>query len=306
MTPPCDLCGEAKNKRELTGSDLRVGLSERFTLYKCRSCGLVSLQPQPTDAALAPHYPDWLWENDSAHVSKFTPAIDILNGRHPHPGRLLDVGCGPGDFVLALGRLHWEASGIDIGGAQVEAGLRRGAALSVCDDFTQFTSAERFDAITFNHVLEHVRSPRAYLQRARKLLKPGGTVIVSVPNYGSLSRRVFGAYWMHLDLPRHLFHFTPSTLSALLKSVGFTVVQRCFPDREQDSLGARESFRRWMKYRLLRRPIQRGGSSAPTELRQRARALRYVYRKLGDGVALAAESVHLADTFTIVATCQDF
>jgi len=312
MTPLCDLCGEAMNEPELTGPDFRVGLSTPFTLFKCRCCGLVSLQPQPSDMELAPHYPDWLWEDTldhgttrgTARVSKFDPIIELLSRRHPQPGRLLDVGCGPGDFVLAVGKLQWQAGGIEISRRQVEAGLQRGAALSVCEDFSHYTGAAPYDAITFNHVLEHVRSPRAYLQQARKLLKPDGTLIIAVPNYNSFSRRVFGAYWMHVDLPRHLFHFTPSTLTRLLKSTGFHVVQTCFSDLEQDSVGARESLRRWLKYGLLRRPVRAHGSRSPMELALPARALRYLYRKLGDGMARATESVHMADTFTIVATCQ--
>jgi SAM-dependent methyltransferase len=308
MTPLCDLCGEAMNEPELTGPDFRVGLSVPFTLFKCQCCGLVSLQPQPSDLELAPHYPDWLWEDaiddGTTRVSKFDPIIELLSRRHPEPGRLLDVGCGPGDFVLAVGTLHWQASGIEISRRQVEAGLRRGAALSVCEDFSHYTGAAPYDAITFNHVLEHVRSPRAYLQQARKLLKPDGTLIIAVPNYNSLSRRVFGAYWMHVDLPRHLFHFTPSTLTSLLESTGFHVVQTCFPDLKQDSIGTRESLRRWLKYGLLRRPIRAHVSSSPTKLANPSLALRYLYRKLGNGVARATETTHMADTFTIVATCQ--
>ena len=308
MTPLCDLCGEAMNEPELTGPDFRVGLSAPFTLFKCRCCGLVSLQPPPSDMELAPHYPDWLWEDTidggTTRVAKFDPIIELLSRRHPQPGRLLDVGCGPGDFVLAVGKLHWQADGIEISRRQVEAGLRRGAALSVCEDFSHYTGAAPYDAITFNHVLEHVRSPRAYLQQARKLLKPDGTLIIAVPNYNSLSRRVFGAYWMHADLPRHLFHFTPSTLTRLLESVGFHVVQTCFSDLEQDSIGARESLRRWLKYGLLRRPMRVHGSRSPMKLAVPARALRYLYRKLGNGVARATETAQLADTFTMVATCQ--
>jgi SAM-dependent methyltransferase len=314
MNPPrdmcCDMCNESTSTPVLTGADLRVGVNAQFTLHKCRNCGLVSLQPAPSDSALAPHYPDFLWENvfgADASVSKFDPIIRFLKEHHPAPGRLLDVGCGPGDFVLAVEKFGWQASGIEISQRQVDAGVARGAALSVCADFLQFGSAEQYDAITFNHVLEHVRSPRAYLRHARKLLSPSGTLIIAVPNFNSLSRRIFGAYWMHADLPRHLFHFTPRTLTQLLKSAGFRAVQTAFADVEQDSIGMRESLRRWVKYGLLHRPIVTNASTtspAHAQLSFAKRAVRYVYRTFGNGAARIAELAHVADTFTIIATPQ--
>ena len=294
----------------LTGPDFRVGLEACFTLHQCRACGLVSLRPQPAADQLLAHYPDWLWEDGLAAgtdlARKFKAVIAILRQWHPKPGRLLDVGCGPGDFVLAVEQLQWQARGIEVSRRQVEVGARRGAAVTVCEEFTQFASQIQYDVITFNHVLEHVPSPRAYLAHALELLKPGGLVLISVPNYDSLSRRLFGAYWTHADVPRHLFHFTPASLTGLLASVGFRVAQVCSRDREQDSLGARESLRRWVFHGVLRRSVRAGGRRPAAAMSAgrswRVRAPRYMYRALGDAFAMATELLRIADTFTVVAT----
>jgi hypothetical protein len=78
-----------------------------------------------------------------------------------------------------------------------------------------------FDAVTFNHSLEHVAEPIDDLVHARRLLCDGGIVTVSVPNFGSWQRRRFGTYWFHLDLPRHRSHFTPAGLERLFRRAEF-------------------------------------------------------------------------------------
>jgi 2-polyprenyl-3-methyl-5-hydroxy-6-metoxy-1,4-benzoquinol methylase len=83
---------------------------------------------------------------------------------------------------------------------------------------------ESFDVVVMSHSLEHVAEPRADLARVRRLLRPGGLLLVSVPNFGSWQRERFGAEWFALDVPRHRTHFTPRSLAHALQGEGFELV----------------------------------------------------------------------------------
>jgi 2-polyprenyl-3-methyl-5-hydroxy-6-metoxy-1,4-benzoquinol methylase len=139
-------------------------------------------------------------------------------------GRLLDFGCGGGTFLAQMHRRAWQVTGVDISSSAVrrirsELGLN---ALVGTLPHPQLRSAS-FDVITMWHSLEHVHAPRLVLREAYRLLVPGGKLILSVPNIDSLPFRWFGSAWFGLDLPRHLTHFAPATLQAMLEKVGFRV-----------------------------------------------------------------------------------
>jgi SAM-dependent methyltransferase len=141
-------------------------------------------------------------------------------------GRLLDVGCGSGDFLLRMSRRGWKVEGVDIGqehAARLSAKLGHPVHAGTLHDASLPTKT--YDLITFWQVLEHLHDPIATLQAARQLLTGVGTVVASVPNFDSFSRRVFASHWVGLDTPRHLIHFTRETLSDVFHRAGFAVVR---------------------------------------------------------------------------------
>ena len=139
-------------------------------------------------------------------------------------GRLLDVGCGRGDLAAAFAARGWRAAGVDPSAEAVALARARGVDARVGTlETAQFDDAP-FDAVVMRHSLEHVPDPRADLGRIRELLRPGGLVAVSVPNFDSWERRRFGSAWFHLDLPRHRTHFGPRALRVALDGAGFDVV----------------------------------------------------------------------------------
>jgi 2-polyprenyl-3-methyl-5-hydroxy-6-metoxy-1,4-benzoquinol methylase len=311
---PCNCCGGTRYRTSLSGFDLRVGIPTDFQLCECQECHLVCLQPQPDFAQLARHYPDWLWQNeiDRQEIShaKFKPVLDLLNRRQPAHGHLLDVGCGPGDFVALAQQADWQAYGIEVSPNQVKFAQERGLPVSLCEDFMMYTSEIHFQAVVFNHVLEHVPSPKEYLMQGFRLLSPGGILVVAVPNYACLSRRVFRQYWTHLDLPRHIFQYTPKTLSHLIRSAGGRVLEVRFNDHIQDSLGVRDSARRWIQQGLLHRPVKYRSMALPklgagTRQTNLKRWLIYIYRTCGNVAATLTEVAHLADTFVVVAALNE-
>jgi len=194
--------------------------------------------------------------------------------------------------------------------SQVKFAQGRGLPVSLCEDFMVYTSDIHFQAIVFNHVLEHVPSPKGYLMQGLRLLSPGGILVIAVPNYACLSRRTFRQHWTHLDLPRHIFQFTPQTLSRLIRSTGGHVLEVRFDDHIQNSLGTRDSARRWIQQGLLRRPVKDRSMTVPesgTVTRQIyfKRWLTYIYQAYGNVTATLTEAGHLADTFIMAAALSE-
>ena len=137
------------------------------------------------------------------------------------PGRLLDVGCGRGDLGAYLIARGWTVTGIEPSANAAEAARARGldARRGTLDDVE--LEAGAYDAAVFRHSLEHLTDPVEALRRVREALRPGGLVLISVPNFGCWQRRRFGSRWYHLDLPRHRVHFTQTGLGRALEQAGF-------------------------------------------------------------------------------------
>jgi len=141
------------------------------------------------------------------------------------PGRMLDFGCGAGDFMKRMRELGWTVEGIDVSPAMAQR-LRESAGLRMHVGSLPHPDVhpDSFDAIVMWDSLEHVHCPRHVLQAARDALRMGGLLVVGVPNFASWSRHHFRQNWFGLELPRHLTHFTPATLSAMAELAGFRVL----------------------------------------------------------------------------------
>jgi len=136
-------------------------------------------------------------------------------------GRLLDVGCGNGGFLLLARQVGWQVEGLDFDAGAVQAARSRGlevhhGGIEVLDG-----RSACYDVITLCHVIEHVHDPAATLRRLHALLKPGGVLWLDTPNLASLGAVRFGPHWRDLDPPRHLVLFTPSSLTNSLVAAGF-------------------------------------------------------------------------------------
>lgn len=136
------------------------------------------------------------------------------------PGRLLDVGCATGKFLRQMGAVGWQLAGIEL---DPEAAAK---ARTVTPDVFEGDPVDaplapgRFDVVTAFHVVEHLPDPLRALRRMIEWLAPGGLMIVEVPNVGGVGGRMFGRYWSGLDFPRHLVHFTPATMGAMVARAG--------------------------------------------------------------------------------------
>lgn len=140
-------------------------------------------------------------------------------------GRLLDLGCGSGDFLELAARAGWEAVGADPDPTAVAAARSRGLAVDVGSVETVAVGDGAFDGITMNHVIEHVHDPRAALQACHRLLKPGGWLWIETPNLDAPGHAHYRDCWAGLDLPRHLVLFTWPLLVRVLRQAGFARVE---------------------------------------------------------------------------------
>ena len=136
------------------------------------------------------------------------------------PARLLDAGAGRGRFVAAALEAGYEASGVE---PSPRAGHTGAPVLPVSIEDAPIDPGS-IDVVTLWHVLEHLDDPSTALERIGSWLRPGGGLLVGVPNLASLQARLGGPGWYHLDVPRHRVHFTPAGLSMLLESHRFRVI----------------------------------------------------------------------------------
>lgn len=139
-------------------------------------------------------------------------------------GRLLDVGCGSGWYAARMRERGWQVTAMDFNAETArQAQARYGFPVLAGTLPHPDLAPESFDVITMGAVLEHVHDPHQIVAGAVEGLRRGGRLVISVPNYASWASRFFGPDWWGLELPRHLLHFTPATLSRLLEDHGLFI-----------------------------------------------------------------------------------
>jgi 2-polyprenyl-3-methyl-5-hydroxy-6-metoxy-1,4-benzoquinol methylase len=226
----CLVCGGERSK--LYGR--KFGLD----LVKCRDCGLVYAHPRLPAGELEKRYESPLFFDDYLKNLRATPGgydpafvkshfhltLGLLERRFAPGKRLLDVGCGAGFFIKAAEEAGWEAVGIEVsklssryGREIVRADVRTGRL-----EDAGFAPAS-FDMVTMLDLVEHLPDPLATLRAASAVLKPGGILIVSTPDFRSLSGRILGRSWAVFSPGEHLAVFNARTLAMVLNKAGFRV-----------------------------------------------------------------------------------
>ena len=228
----CDLCGASDAEPVLHLRDLIHRTTDLpFTLVRCRRCGLRYLNPRPLPAQLGRFYPADYAPHRRAGLSAaarrwlLRRELRTLWPLLAPPRRVLELGCGSGDLLQLLRELgNPSVLGIEPSAAAA-AHARQRWGLDVVDGTLEEARlpSRSFDAALAQHVLEHLPSPSATLAELARVLRPGGALVLWLPNAGSWSARVWGAAWMGYDAPRHLYTFDLETLRALLERHGFRV-----------------------------------------------------------------------------------
>lgn len=139
----------------------------------------------------------------------------------PH-GKLLEVGCGDGQQLKYMQDLGWIVSGVDIDPSAVEISIRKGLQVHSGTLEDQEFPDNSYDVITSSHVIEHVYDPCSLLYECKRILKPGGRLVIVTPNSKSWGHKLFSEHWRGLEPPRHLQIFSPDTLTKVINDAGFS------------------------------------------------------------------------------------
>ncbi|MBU0636246.1 class I SAM-dependent methyltransferase [Candidatus Micrarchaeota archaeon] len=198
-----------------------------FQLIQCPSCGAVLVHPLPKTSELVQYYGSQYHQKPSLFFSFIQKN---RQGRFSglKPGKLLDVGCGSGTFLEAMHQKGWLCNGTEFSDSAkrfLNPLQKKGIDIQYGQLLDLHFSQAPFDLITFWHVLEHLAEPQREIAFACKLLKKGGILFMAVPNIDSISFSIWKCNWFHLDLPRHLTHFSPKNLSRILDQNGFEVIR---------------------------------------------------------------------------------
>jgi SAM-dependent methyltransferase len=243
--PPCVLCG-ATDWRPHTAAIEDYLSHEFFDLERCGQCGLVVTTPAPPPSELGRYYPPryrvdrqrqtggWRTKRRAAMLTKHFP--------RGFRGRVLDVGCGTGAFAMEMQRRGWTVAVTELNDAVLDEMRTRGMEAKTPEAaLREGFAGGKLDAITAWHVLEHVPNPLELATWVKGQLNANGVFQATVPNLESWQAVRYGRHWLHLDVPRHLFHFTPTTLRALLDKAGLKIVDTSTVALEYDVFGVVQS-----------------------------------------------------------------
>jgi len=234
----CPVCREERHQHVLTCRDHTVS-GETFDIVECEHCGFRFTNPRPGPDEIGRYYES---EDYTPHQDTGQTVIDTLYRWVRHytlrskrrlittlvddsPGRLLDFGCGTGEFLAHCQSQGWDARGLDPDEtARTVAAQRHGLTVEPPERLQDFPSG-RFDVITLWHVLEHVSDLTGTIEALKRALAPSGTLVVAVPNWRSLDARFYGEDWAAYDVPRHLSHFRPRDVQRLFARFDMEVAE---------------------------------------------------------------------------------
>ena len=236
----CILCGSNSGKTLFRATDRLYRTTEKtFDLVECSDCGLIRLSPRPTPAEAATYYPGNYWFDPAEstagrleelyrrwvlrdHVRFVARALQDVEA-----GVILDIGCGGGLFPGMLRERGYRAVGLDVSVQAAALAWKRHGVPAVAGELGRCPIApETCAAVTMFHVLEHLDHPECYLREAHRLLRPGGRLIVQVPNAASWQFALLGAAWNGVDTPRHIHLFRATDLEKLLVKCGFVPLRK--------------------------------------------------------------------------------
>ena len=231
----CNLCGNSETFLLYKSKDRLHGRRGTFNVVKCKTCGLVYINPRPTKDEIKYYYPNEYCAYKGA-LSKHSSNTYIDNQenksryekiiRFKKGGRIIDIGCGDGCFLRYMKKNNWEVFGVEISElasnyARKEVGLNIFTGELLDAKFPN----EHFDVVTLWAVIEHLHNPLGILTEINRILRRDGLLIFNTQNIESAEAKIFKNKWYHLDTPRHLYDFSPDTLKQMLTKTSFNILE---------------------------------------------------------------------------------
>ena len=235
----CPVCSGSRFKKVMVCVD-RQATGETFTICRCTGCGLLITKNAPVESQIGRYYdsPAYIPHSDSSkglmnrayhlvrRIMLFRKLRLIRHACHIKRGTLLDIGTGTGYFPAYMLHKGWTVTAIEKS-EQARRFAGRHFSVEVLPTEELFRQREEeYDAITMWHVTEHIEQLNETWEQIYKSLKRTGVLIVAVPNPRSYDAGVYGKDWAAYDVPRHLWHFTPSVMQQLGAKHGFILAER--------------------------------------------------------------------------------
>lgn len=231
------MLGEQSKHTYILVKDYSVS-GETFELVENETFGFLETKPQPDLDKLPDYYKseDYISHTDSKRnlfektyhfVKKITlkRKLNLINYYSKEKGTLLDVGCGTGDFLEFSMQNGWSVLGIEPNEQARHIANKKTNNTVYNSEHLLKLKHHSFDIITLWHVLEHLPNLEEHISIFNKLLKPNGTLIIAVPNYKSYDAKFYKTYWAAFDVPRHLWHFSKSSIKNLMVTANMNVVK---------------------------------------------------------------------------------
>ena len=230
----CPVCSSAEINSTLDCFDY-FKTNKLFPIWKCAACGIGFTQDCPEEGKL-----EYYYESDN-YISHGNSSGGIVNSIYKIArnfalnrkrnvvkresgridGSLLDIGGGTGHFAAKMKEAGWNVKSVEINEKARQFSISHFGLEAFPPSEISHLHDSEFDCITLWHVLEHLSDLNKYITDIQRLLKPDGVCIIAVPNINSYDAKYYKKYWAAYDVPRHLWHFSPNTLSFLFENKGF-------------------------------------------------------------------------------------
>ncbi len=229
----CPCCNGVDISKVLSAADHTVS-NETFEIWQCNVCTARFTQNVPDKNEIEKYYKSENYISHSDTKQGFINSLyhfvrkRTLNGKRKlvekytklSIGKILDIGAGTGAFLQVMQKSEWDVTGLEPDEtARENAKKLYGLSLQPSEELFNL-KAETFDAITLWHVLEHVHELHEYMDQLKKLLKLTGCLFIAIPNYACYDEKIYKEFWAGYDVPRHLYHFSPTSITQLLLQHG--------------------------------------------------------------------------------------
>jgi len=255
----CPICSSKNHNKWRTVRDrFDVVPGQEFTIVYCEDCGFRFLNPRPDPESVRQFYePDgydpFLSTKDKFSIADSLYSIArsfsmwrkrLLIEDFHRSGNLLDVGCGTGEFPRYMQGFQWHVAGVEPAERAREFVASQG--IQICESLMDVPTRE-YDVVTLWHVIEHLHDLDNAVQKLSVLTKPGGHLVLAMPNVEAYDARRYQTNWVALDTPRHLYHFTEPDTVKLFRQTAFRLVdtRSLWLDTIYNVLYSEQLYHRW-------------------------------------------------------------
>lgn len=232
----CFLCSSENISLFLRTADYFLS-RENFCLFRCKDCGFIFTQDHPDEEGAGRYYESDEYLSHSETRSGFLSSVYrvsrkimlrrkvklIMKISGLNKSTILDIGSGTGHFLKAMKQSGWDVKGVEINENARQYSISTFGLDVLSPGQLKNLKPETLNVITLWHTLEHFHDPYGYARELNRLLKPGGTCIIALPNCASVDAEYYGIFWAAYDVPRHLWHFTPETFKVFAEKSGFEI-----------------------------------------------------------------------------------